>query len=239
MPLNEYPLSDFLPKHQAEFYVSGTVVCSEAARNNLVIVAHGGPRAARDYTVRLSHPNFQGRIRLSLGPGSGRVQVETKGSLGIDVRLWRECSLTIGEGTTINSAKIVADSSDIEIGEDNLWSDEILVQSNNQHGVYDLEAGSFMQTGRTSVKTAGHVWIGRRAVLMANSAVGWGSIVGTSAVLTKPTPDFTIAAGNPARVIAEKRTWSRVPHRFTRAELDAINARFGNDLIDPEHALAP
>ncbi len=47
-------------------------------------------------------------------------------------------------------------------------------------------------------------WIGNNAVVMAD--VGADSIVGAGAVVTRPVPDCTIAAGVPARVIRRRDT---------------------------------
>jgi len=51
----------------------------------------------------------------------------------------------------------------------------------------------------------GHdVWIGHNALIMPGVTIGNGVIVGSGAVLTKDVPDWTIVAGNPARVIRRR-----------------------------------
>lgn len=56
------------------------------------------------------------------------------------------------------------------------------------------------QGGERRMVTVGEgAWIGSAAVVLAD--VGKGTIVGAGAVVTKPLPDFAIAAGVPARVI--------------------------------------
>jgi virginiamycin A acetyltransferase len=51
----------------------------------------------------------------------------------------------------------------------------------------------------TTVTIGAGVWIGNNAVVMAD--VGDGAVIGAGAVVTKPIPARTIAAGVPARVI--------------------------------------
>lgn len=46
-------------------------------------------------------------------------------------------------------------------------------------------------------------WIGAHATVMAD--VGAHAVVGAGSVVTKPVPDYAVAAGNPARVIRDRR----------------------------------
>jgi phosphonate metabolism protein (transferase hexapeptide repeat family) len=48
------------------------------------------------------------------------------------------------------------------------------------------------------------VWIGHGAILLPGISVGTGGIIGAGAVVTKNVPDYTIVAGNPARVIRRR-----------------------------------
>ncbi|HHT7856266.1 Vat family streptogramin A O-acetyltransferase [Pasteurella multocida] len=48
------------------------------------------------------------------------------------------------------------------------------------------------------------VWIGYNATIMPGVQIGDGAIIGTSAVVTKNVPPYTIVAGNPARVIRKR-----------------------------------
>jgi acetyltransferase-like isoleucine patch superfamily enzyme len=47
------------------------------------------------------------------------------------------------------------------------------------------------------------VFIGARAIILKGVRIGQGAVVGAGAVVTSDVPAFTIAAGNPARVVAE------------------------------------
>ena len=50
------------------------------------------------------------------------------------------------------------------------------------------------------------VWIGHGAILMPGVSVGTGAIIGSGSVVTKNVADYTIVAGNPARVIRRRVT---------------------------------
>lgn len=58
------------------------------------------------------------------------------------------------------------------------------------------------------------VWIGHAAILLPGVSVGTGAAIGAGAVVTRPVPAYTIAAGNPARVIRR-----RVPEEVEEALL--------------------
>lgn len=44
-------------------------------------------------------------------------------------------------------------------------------------------------------------WIGGNASILPGITIGRGSVVGAGSIVTKDVPDFTIVAGNPAKVI--------------------------------------
>jgi acetyltransferase-like isoleucine patch superfamily enzyme len=52
-----------------------------------------------------------------------------------------------------------------------------------------------------SIIVGDNVWIGGRAILLPGVTIGEGAIVGAGSVVSKDIPAWTIAAGNPARVI--------------------------------------
>ena len=49
-------------------------------------------------------------------------------------------------------------------------------------------------------------WIGHGAILLPGVSVGTGAIIGAGSVVTKDVPDYTIVAGNPARIIRRRVT---------------------------------
>jgi len=50
------------------------------------------------------------------------------------------------------------------------------------------------------------VWIGHAAIVMPGVSVGTGAVIGSGSVVTKNVADYTIVAGNPARVIRRRVT---------------------------------
>ena len=89
----------------------------------------------------------------------------------------------------------------VRIGKDALVASGVQIPSGaNTHRFDDPDVPIRDQGGeRTTVTVGDGAWIGAGAVVMAD--VGAGTIVAAGSVVTKPLPDFVIAAGVPAKVI--------------------------------------
>jgi acetyltransferase-like isoleucine patch superfamily enzyme len=71
------------------------------------------------------------------------------------------------------------------------------------HGTSDLARPIREQeAARTLVRIGEGSWIGSAAIVLAD--VGRHSVIGAGSVVTKPIPDFVVAAGVPARVIRSR-----------------------------------
>jgi phosphonate metabolism protein (transferase hexapeptide repeat family) len=63
----------------------------------------------------------------------------------------------------------------------------------------------FFAWRRSTPVTIGHdVWIGHGAIVLAGRSIGTGAVVAGGAVVTRDVPDYTIVAGNPARIIRRR-----------------------------------
>lgn len=91
------------------------------------------------------------------------------------------------------------------IGKDVLLAAGVHVPSGGAtHGVDDLERPIREQPGSRAVVTIGDgTWIGSASVVMAD--VGRHCVIGAGSIVTRPIPDYSVAAGVPARVIRSRR----------------------------------
>jgi len=73
------------------------------------------------------------------------------------------------------------------------------------HGTADPSKPIREQSGsRTMVRIGEGTWVGSAAVVLAD--VGKHCVIGAGSVVTKPIPDFVVAAGVPARTIKSRLT---------------------------------
>ena len=129
--------------------------------------------------------------------------------------------IQIGNRTFINSGTHLIARSDIIIGDDVTIAWGVWVYNHDSHSldwqkrrediraVYeDLQAGRDMLASKdwTSVGTApiricDKAWIGMNAILLKGVTIGEGAVVGAGSVVTHDVPPWTVAAGNPAKVV--------------------------------------
>ena len=60
---------------------------------------------------------------------------------------------------------------------------------------------------KNSVWIGAESFIGQKAIILPGVHIGKNCIIGCGSVVTKDIPDNSVAAGNPAKVLAETRAW--------------------------------
>ena len=152
----------------------------------------------------------QGNVRIHVGNDDTTIKLGKIGG-AYDFRIWRESFVSIGDGTTCNGARIVCDNSSVIVGEDCLLSDEIIIQSADQHGIVDLKTSKIINNEKTDIRIGNHVWIGRRSNILYGADIGSGSIVGFGTLVNKEIPNNSLVVGVPGVVKKTDITWCRSP----------------------------
>lgn len=181
----------------------------EAGRLRLQIARFGSTPTVGQAWLEIG--STAGTLSIFIGADGARVDLAPGTSGVFDLRLWRRSAVTVGAGSTSNGVRVVCDLSEVTVGEDCMFSDGILVQSADQHGIVDLPSGRILNNRPRRTQIGHHVWLGRQCTVMADVAIGDGAIVATGAIVTGDVPPRCVAAGVPARVVREDTTWSRLP----------------------------
>lgn len=116
----------------------------------------------------------------------------------------------IGEGTWIGAFTIIDGSGGLEIGKqcDISCGVHIYTHSTAKRCVAGKKFNSDATINRDaiekkSVKIGDHTFIGAQAMIMMGVTIGKHVIIGAGAVVTKDIPDYSIAAGVPAKIIGK------------------------------------
>ncbi len=85
-----------------------------------------------------------------------------------------------------------------------------IVISGLNHGYEDITLSpSLQKVICKQITICDDVWIGANSVITAGVTIGKHCIVGAGSVVTKNIPEFSIAVGNPAKVIKQYNVVSK------------------------------
>lgn len=170
------------------------------------VVPHDTAYVETTYSFQLFRSTAPEAVRL--GRGSSVY-------LGVMFDLGPHACVHMGDFTLMNGSRIICDS-EIIIGDYCLisWNTVLmdtyrapispairrpLLQRMASHPVRRIESAEIA----SPIAIGNGVWIGFDSVVMPGVTIGDGAIVGARSVVTNDVPPYSIAAGNPARVIRQ------------------------------------
>jgi len=117
-----------------------------------------------------------------------------------------EAMISIGANTRIHGSCLHAREA-ITIGNNCLIAANTLIMDSSGHEISfpDVENRIHTTGGSSPVAVEDNVWIGANTIVLPGVRIGSGSIIGAGSVVTKDVPAFSVAAGNPARVVKSCR----------------------------------
>ncbi|SMC95955.1 acyltransferase [Pedobacter africanus] len=118
----------------------------------------------------------------------------------------------IGNDTIIGIGNVVIGP--VNVGNDVMFAQNIVVSGLN-HGFEDITVPpSKQKVNCKQIVISDNVWIGANCVVTAGVTIGKHSVIGAGSVVTKDVPPFSVAVGNPAKVIKQYNSnsglWERV-----------------------------
>ena len=140
------------------------------------------------YISRISGLSIGKRVRIY--PGI-RAEIETKNA-----------SITIGNNTSIGqNFHVVSYISELYIGNNVTISGNVFI-TNCSHNYQEIGVHILEQPIKTEyTKIGDFCFIGYGAVIKAGTVLGKQCIVGSNSVLKGTFPDYSVIAGNPAKII--------------------------------------
>ncbi len=158
-------------------------------------------------------PNFDSRF---FGKASNAIRVWCVRNIfeyvGKGVNIGRKANFGRGHniriGTRSNIGPNCVVPSNIIIGNDVMMGPDNYFFHSFTHEISDvtkpmIEQGQKILDGRTEI--CDDIWIGKDCLFMPCKKIGSHSIVGARSVVTKDVPEYVIVAGNPAKIIRERK----------------------------------
>lgn len=131
------------------------------------------------------------------------------------LHLQKNASLVIGQHFTIErNYNIHADTDTlIKIGDDCMFSSDILLRSNDGHAVFDIISGENINSSSCIRKNrklviGNHVWVAMRSAVMYGAKLEDSSIIGPMSMVKSEIPNNCMAEGVPAKIIRRNVTWN-------------------------------
>ena len=130
-------------------------------------------------------------------------------------------SLTVGNRTQISGGATIICRSDDVIGDDVIIAGGVLLYDHDSHsidfmyrkndvvtvvknrndGINPIANKDWVHVKTAQIVIKDKVWIGRNAIILKGVTIGEGAVIGAGAVVTHDVPDWTVVAGNPAKVV--------------------------------------
>jgi lipopolysaccharide O-acetyltransferase len=129
--------------------------------------------------------------------------------------------LHIGDDVQVNDHVHIAAINSVCIGNNVLIASRVFI-SDHDHGSYgdpgehsDPEVPPIQRKLCSSpVYIGDNVWIGEGVGILPGVRIGQGAVIGCGAIVTRDVPEYSLAVGNPARVIKKYnlriKKWERI-----------------------------
>jgi acetyltransferase-like isoleucine patch superfamily enzyme len=148
---------------------------------------------------------FGKRVEVTARRGYGRLVIGAWVHFGDDNRIrCHEGSLRIGDKCVFGRDNTINCYLDIEIGAATIVSDWVYI-CDFDHVATDLETPIKDQgIVKSPVRVGPGSWIGTKASVLRGAEIGAGSVVAAHAVVRDKTPELSVLAGIPAKVVRRR-----------------------------------
>ena len=154
-------------------------------------------------------------IQLLKGDGGNNIQIGQYSKFtGFYAVMGSNTSLKIGKKSTFgeNTKFYLNTDAKLQIGDDCMFSTDIICQPCDGHSIMDLTTGRLAnspQLDNHDLIIENHVWVGRRAFILGKTRICQGSVIGAQSTVKGHYPNNVVIAGNPGRIVKKNIAWSR------------------------------
>lgn len=151
-----------------------------------------------DYSVRIGkHAFFFQNTKRAI-----KVCKNTSVGFGVRIKTGFNGKITIGSDVLIDDYSFISSHKLISIGSGTMISANCyIVDFNHKYPLSKDDISKGEGYVNKPIKIGSHVWIGTHVIILPGVEIGDGAVIGAGSIVVKDVPPFTIAVGNPARVI--------------------------------------
>jgi acetyltransferase-like isoleucine patch superfamily enzyme len=119
--------------------------------------------------------------------------------------------ILIGDRTRIGIGNVLIGP--VTIGNDVMLAQNVVLSGLN-HSYEDVNVSPSRQpVSKSLISVSDEVWIGANVTVTSGVSIGKHSVIGSGSVVTKNVPPYSVAVGNPARIVKkynfEKKEWEK------------------------------
>ena len=137
---------------------------------------------------------------------TGTLRFQGKAKIGIGAKLLVNGELILGNNCNITGDALIICSKKVSIGDDVMIAWQSIIMDTDQHDIYDKS--NHVINENKEIIIGNNVWIGAKALILKDSNIQDGCIIGANTTITKSfKEEYSIIAGNPARVVKKEVQW--------------------------------
>lgn len=122
----------------------------------------------------------------------------------VKIYISEQANIAIGENSDIGDNSVISACNNIQIGNHVLIGPHIYIADHN-HKYTDIHSPIMYQgttsNAKCSISIGDDTWICTNSVIVGNINIGKHCVIGANSVVTKDIPDYSVAAGVPAKII--------------------------------------
>lgn len=191
-------------------YIKCVIICKQE-------IGYGSKRKFRKFGKNsiIARPYLQlsGCRNIEIGNGTTILNNSRLSVYGNDSN---KANITIGNNSYIGFgfSALASSKANITIEDNVLFASNVIV-TNENHGMDPESTVPYMDQELTAndVFIGEGSWIGEKVCILSGVSIGKKCIIGAGSVVTKSIPSYSIAAGNPAKVLKvynfESKRWEK------------------------------
>lgn len=158
------------------------------------------------------------KLRLKVFQAIATYQKSQFASCGTNVSIGADCDfipthIHCGHHVHIGPhASFIASVAHIHIGNFVTFGPHVTIRGGNHRTdligkhIYEIGENEKLPENDADVTIEDGVWVGCNVTILKGVTIGRGSVIGAGAVVTKDIPPYSIAVGNPAKVVKSRFT---------------------------------